>query len=468
MIKRSWWGAKRADAPIVEAVPSKKDGRMGRRTVLERLALGGAGAMLGLPLFESIVARDARAAETKPIRMLAFYVPCGMHMPLWTPTKQGAGYDLPPILQPIAGIQGKVNVITGLANDPAFPDGPGDHASGTGAFLTNAHPKKTEGPDVSNGISVDQVAANALGEQTHIPSMQLGIDGGSGVGDCDSGYSCAYAHNISWASATQPLQKLVNPSVVWDQLFAGLSPTDTAEEKAKQLLYRKSILDYVSADAKALQQRLGASDRAKLDQYLTGVSELEKKIQKSTNGPSCTPSEKPDDPGTLEQHVDVMMELMALAMQCDSTRVISFMLANAGSNRVYDFLGISLGHHEASHHMDAQANFDILTTIDTWEVLQFAKLCERLDDMIDVDGKTVLDNSLIYFSSEIEDGNSHYHRNMPILLAGGAGGAVPTGRHLVYDESVSVGQLYVSMLQALQVDAASFGDATSPLPNLKV
>lgn len=463
MIKRSWWGARRADSPIVSAVPSKQ---MGRRKVLERLALGGAGAMLGLPLFESIIARDARAADAKPRRMLVFYVPCGIHMPKWTPTQQGAGYDLPPILQPLVNVKDKVNVITGLANDPAFPDGPGDHASGTGAFLTNAHPKKTEGPDISNGISVDQVAANALAEQTHIASMQLGIDGGGGVGDCDSGYSCAYAHNISWASATQPLQKLVNPSVVWDQLFAGLDPSETAAEKAKQLVYRKSVLDYVSADAKALQNRLGKSDREKLDQYLTGVSELEKKIDKSSMGPMCTPSAKPDDPGTLEEHVDTMIELMALAFQCDSTRVITFMLANAGSNRVYDFLGISLGHHEASHHMDAQANFDILTTIDTWEVAQYAKLCERLDGMMDVDGKSVLDNSLVYFSSEIEDGNSHYHRNMPVLLAGGAGGAITPGRHLVYDESVSVGQLYVSMLQALEVGATTFGDASAALPML--
>lgn len=466
MIKRSWWGARRADAPIVEAVPAKKRGAMGRRSVLERLALGGAGALLGLPLFESIIARDARAADAKPRRLLVFYVPCGIHMAKWTPTKAGAGYDLPPILQPLVNVQGKVNVLSGLANNPAFPDGPGDHASGTGAFLTNAHPKKTEGPDISNGISVDQVAANALAEQTHIASMQLGIDGGGGVGDCDSGYSCAYAHNISWASATQPLQKLVNPSVVWDQLFAGLDPSETAAEKARQLLYRKSILDYVSEDAKKLQQRLGATDRAKLDQYLTGVSELEKKIDKSATGPMCTPSAKPDDPGTLEEHVDLMIELMSLAFQCDSTRVISFMLANAGSNRVYDFLGLSLGHHEASHHMDLQSNFDILTTIDTWEVQQYAKLCERLDGMMDVDGKSVLDNSLVYFGSEIEDGNSHYHRNMPILLAGGAGGAVTPGRHLVYDESVSVGQLYVSMLQALEVDASTFGDASSPLPNL--
>lgn len=455
MIRRTPHGAKRADLS-----------RIGRRSMLGHLALGGAGALLSLPFFESLLGSDARADDATPARLLAFYVPCGIHMANFTPTKEGYFYDLPPILSPLAMIRPKVSVISGLANNPAFPDGSGDHASGTGAFLTIAHPKKTEGADIQNGISVDQVAANALKSKTAIASMQLGIDGGSGVGNCDSGYSCAYAHNISWASETQPLQCLTSPSLVWDQLFAGLDPTQTATEKARQTLYRTSILDYVKEDTTKLEARLGKTDRAKLDQYLNGVSELEAKIQKSAEGPMCNPIARPDDPPTLAEHVDLMTDLMALAFQCDATRVISFMLGNAGSNRVYDFLGISKGHHEASHHMDLQENFDILTTIDTWEVMQFAKLCAKLDAITDVNGKTILDNSLLYFGSEIEDGNTHYHRNMPILLAGGAKGAISPGRHLVYDQSVSVAQLYISMLNATGVPTSSFGDATSPLPGL--
>ena len=434
--------------------------------MLGQLALGGAGALLGLPFFESLLGSEAQADDSAPTRLLAFYVPCGIHMKKFTPTKTGYFYDLPPILAPLAGIRPKVSVISGLTNLPAKPDGAGDHASGTGAFLTVAHPKKTEGADIQNGISMDQVAAEALKAKTAISSMQLGIDGGSGVGNCDSGYSCAYAHNISWTSATQPLQCLTSPSLVWDQLFAGADPTQTSTEKARQLLYRTSILDYLKDDTTKLKTQLGKTDQTKLDQYLSGVSELEAKIQKSAAGPMCNPIAKPDKPASVQEHVDIMTDLMALAFQCDATRVISFMLGNAGSNRVYDFLGISQGHHQASHHMDLPENFDILTTIDTWEVAQFAKLCQKLDAITDINGKTVLDNSLVYFGSEIEDGNSHSHHNMPVLLAGGASGAISPGRHLVYDDSVSVAQLYVSMLNAVGVPTTSFGDATSGLPDL--
>jgi len=455
MITRTPRGVKQADLS-----------RVGRRRMLGQLALGGAGALLGLPFFESLLGSDAHADDSAPKRLIAFYVPCGIHMANFTPKKEGYFYDLPPILAPLTSIRPKVSVISGLTNQPAFPDGTGDHASGTGAFLTVAHPKKTEGADIQNGISMDQVAANALKSKTAIASMQLGIDGGSGVGNCDSGYSCAYAHNISWTSPTQALQCLTSPSLVWDQLFAGTDPTQTATEKARQMLYHTSILDYLKDDTTQLQSRLGKTDQIKLDQYLSGVSELEGKIKKSAEGPMCNPIAKPDDPPTVQEHVDIMTDLMALAFQCDATRVISFMLANAGSGRVYNFLGLSKGHHEASHHMDLQENFDILTTIDTWEVEQFAKLCQKLDAITDVNGKTILDNSLLYFGSEIEDGNTHAHRNMPILLAGGANGAISPGRHLVYDKSFSVAQLYISMLTAMGVPTSSFGDATSPLPKL--
>ena len=440
--------------------------RVGRRRMLGHLALGGAGALLGVPFFESLFGSDAHADDTAPIRLLAFYVPCGIHMKNFTPTKTGYFYDLPPSLAPLSNVRPKVSVISGLSNVPAKPDGAGDHASGTGAFLTVAHPKKTEAADIMNGISVDQVAANALKSKTAIGSMQLGIDGGSGVGNCDSGYSCAYAHNISWTSPTQALQCLTSPGLVWDQLFAGADPTQTTKEKARQMLYRTSILDYVKDDTTKLESKLGKTDKIKLDQYLTGVAELEGKIQKSAMGPACNPIDKPDDPPTVQEHVDIMTDLMALAFQCDATRVISFMLGNAGSNRVYDFLGISKGHHEASHHMDLQENFDILTKINTWEITQFAKLCEKLDAVTDINGKSVLDNSLIYLGSEIEDGNTHSHLNMPILLAGGANGAISPGRHLVYDKSSSVAQLYISMLDAIGVPTSTFGDSSSPLAKL--
>ncbi len=439
-------------------------GRKTRRGLSRRLFLGGAGVALGLPMFESLLGSQARAAEEQPRRILAYYIPDGIHMPAWRPTVEGPGYDLPTILAPIASVQSKVNVISGLANFPARPDGPGDHASGTGAFLTVAHPYKTSGADIQNGVSMDQVAAEHLKDLVRIPSMQLGIEGGNGVGDCDSGYSCAYARNISWTSATQPLPKVTSPGVVFDQLFQGFDPQTTAEEKLRRLHYRSSILDYVREDAKSLQTRLGATDRIKLDQYLTAVDDLEAQIEKLKTGPSCDPIPKPADPGDLIEHVAIMTQLMVLAFQCDATRVISFMLANAGSNRSYDFLGVSGGHHEISHHQDLQANFDALTIIDTWEVQMFANLLEQLDAVVDIDGNTLLDNSLCFFSSEISDGNAHNHDDMPILLAGRGGGDVVSGRHLVYGGDPSVAKLFISMLQNVGSPVNDFGDASGALP----
>lgn len=437
-----------------------------RRGLGRRAFLGGAGVALTLPWLESLQDKRAFAADGAPKRILAYYVPDGVHMPRWRPTVVGTNYDLPTILAPLGDLKAKVNVLSGLANRPAKPDGPGDHASGTGAFLTVAHPKKTQGADIQNGISMDQVAAGVLKEFTRIPSLQIGIDGGNGVGDCDSGYSCAYARNISWASSTQPLPKLTSPSAVFDQLFLGFDPGATAEELAKRRLYQTSVLDYVREDAKSLQSRLGSTDRAKLDQYLTGVDELEEKIAKAATGPVCEPIDRPQDPGDIVAHSEIMNRLMTLAFQCDATRVISFMLANAGSNRSYEFLGVSGGHHEISHHQDLQSNFDKLTTIDTWEVQQFANLLQMLDEVEDIDGKTLLDNSLLFFSSEISDGNRHNHNDMPILLAGSAGGAIQTGRHVVFEGEPSVAKLFVSMLNAVGVDANDFGDDSGPLANL--
>lgn len=448
---------------ISRKTPTKSNrSRLGRRAFL-----GGAGALLGLPWMESLMGGgQAFAGQEKVKRILAFYVPDGMHMQRFRPNAVGANYDLPEILSPLGTLKSKVNVLSGLTNAPARPDGPGDHASGTGAFLTVAHPKKTQGADIENGISMDQVAAGALKELTRIPSLQLGIDGGSGVGDCDSGYSCAYANNISWASATQPLPKITSPSVLFDQIFQGFDPEATAEEIAKRTGYRTSILDYVRQDAKSLQNRLGKTDRVKLDQYLTGIEDLEDKIEKASSGPVCEAIPRPNDPGDLETHIAIMTQLMTLAFQCDTTRVISFMLANAGSNRSYEFLGVQGGHHEISHHQDLQENFDKLTIIDKWEVQQFTNLIAALDAVEEADGSTLLDNSLVFFSSEISDGNAHNHNDMPILLAGTGAGAITSGRHIVYPDDTSVAKLFISMLDATGVPTSSFGDSTGGLEDL--
>lgn len=440
-----------------------------RHKLSRRLFLGGAGAVLTLPFFESMVAKNAKAEPNDLRRILAFYLPDGIHMANFTPDEAGEQYTLKRILEPIAPIRQKVLVLTGLANLPARPDGPGDHAAGTAGFLTCRHVVKTEGSNIKNGISMDQVAAAHMGAATRIPSLQIGIDGGSGAGDCDSGYSCAYARNISWASETQPLPKTVNPQVVWDILFGGFDPKATAEEQGRQKTYRTSVLDYVLGEANSLSGKLGTTDKRKLDEYMTGVSELEKKIQKTGTGPLCTAIDRPPAELPYPEHVKMMLDLIALAVQCDSTRVVSFMLGNAGSNRSYPFLyangqPISQGHHEISHHQDIQENFDKLTEIGRWEVEQFTYLLTALDKIDEGNGITALDTSAVFFSSEIEDGNAHRHKNLPVLVGGSLSGTFKTGQHVVLPDETPMANLFISMLKGIGAPIEAFGDnGTGPL-----
>jgi hypothetical protein len=440
---------------------------MKRFKLSRRVFLGGAGAILALPALESLMPRKAHAEPTDARRILAFYVPCGIHMAAWTPQQVGPLSTLPTILEPLAPVQDKILVLSGLANAAASVPVAGDHARGTGSFLTCRTVEKTEGANIKNGISMDQVAAQHLAQFTRIPSMQIGIDGGSAAGDCDSGYSCAYARNISWASDTQPLPKTVNPQVVWDLLFDGFDPEATAEEKARQTLYRTSVLDHVLEEANALKLRLGKTDQLKLDEYMTGVSELEKKIQKANTGPVCTSIDRPPGDLPFPEHVKMMLDLITLAFQCDATRVVSFMLANAGSNRGFGFLEVPEGHHELSHHQGDPAKHAKLTTINRWEVEQLAYLLTKMDSIDEGNGTTLLDNSAVFFSSEIEDGDAHRHRNLPVVVGGGLGGKFNTGRHVEYPEDTPIADLYISMLQGVGADINSFGnDGTGPLADL--
>jgi hypothetical protein len=441
---------------------------IGYRKLSRRVFLGGAGAVLALPWLQSALPRAARAqSKAPPTRFLGYYLPCGIRMEHWTPDNEGASYDLKPIMAPIgtAMLQAKVSMLTGLANIPAKPDGPGDHASGTGAFLTNAHPHKTEGADIQNGISLDQRLAQMIAGDTPLPSLQVGIDGGDSAGGCDSGYSCAYARNISWSGPATPLAKLTDPRTVFDRLFAGFDPGASAAETERRLRQSKSLLDYTLSDASALHKRLGKTDQHKLDEYMTGVRELEQRLTTASQAPTCDPGARPEGDLAYPDHVKMMTDLMVLAFQCDVTRVTTFMLGNAGSNRNYDFIGANVGHHDASHHQGDPTKLDQLTTIGTWEIEQFAYLLTKLQ-AVDEGGESLLDHSVVFLSSEIEDGNSHSHYNMPILLAGSASGQFTPGRHVKYADDQSIGKLFVSILQALGVPDTTFGDANEPLSGL--
>ena len=444
---------------------------IGRRKSSRRAFLGGAGAVLALPWLESALPRTARSGTARaqnkpPMRFLGYYVPNGIRMSDWTPKAEGAGYPLSTILAPLGALQSQVTVLSGLANKPAKPDGPGDHASGTAAFLTNAHPFKTEGANIANGISLDQRLAEALGEDTALRSLQLGIDGGGNSGGCDSGYSCAYSNNVSWAAAATPLPKLTDARTAFERLFAGFDAGESAAQQAARLRRNSSLLDYVLADARTLGMRLGARDRKKLDEYMNAVRELELRLEGSASGPMCDPGMDPVNPAAFPERVKLMSDLMVLAFECDVTRFATFMLGNAASGRSYDFIGVSGAHHEISHHQDNADQLAKLTKIDIWEIEQFAYLLGKLQ-AIDEGGESLLQHSVVFFSSEIEDGNSHAHVNMPILLAGAAGGAFTPGRHLVWKDQSSVGKLFVSILQAFGLPDTKFGlDGQGPLAGL--
>jgi hypothetical protein len=439
-----------------------------------RLVLGGAASLVGLPFLESALPRAARAAAaTAPVRLVYIYLPNGLDMATFRPTTVGADYTLPPMFAGLDALKGDFSIVTGLENANAKPDGPGDHAAGTSSFITCAHAFKSE-TNIKIGASADQVAAKKLGLATRLPSLQLGIDGGGGTGNCDSGYSCAYTRNISWADEVTPLPKIVDPAQAFNQLFQGYDPGASAAESEKRRAYEKSVLDFVLEDVGALSPKLGATDKTKLEQYLTSVRELEKRVVELGPQVTCTPGTAPPKKDQLDYpaHVKAMMELISLAFACDATRVVTLMFGNAVSGRTHSFLGVSGGHHDISHHMNDPGLIAQLAKIGAWEMQQLGFLLGRLKEQPDsVEGQSLLHNSAVFCSSDISDGNRHNHDDMPIVLGGHGGGRLKPGQHVRYaaEKGASkqkVSNLLVTMLEAAGVTGARVGDSTGPLSEI--
>lgn len=436
-----------------------------------RTFLRGAGVAMGLPLLDAMIPSFARAQGGMPARprsrFIAFYVPCGIHMASWDPATEGRDFEMTPILAPVADFRDRMTLIAGVHNRPARPDGPGDHAAGTGSFLTAAHCFKTDGANIRNGVSIDQLIASRVGQGHRFPSLVLGAEGGGNAGGCDSGYSCAYSRNISWIDEDTPAAKETNPRSVFNRLFGadvdGLPP----EIAARKALYRRSILDYVRDDTERLRGRLGHTDRLKIDEYLAGVRDLERQIDLSEQS-ACDPGPRPDRADDFRGTIRQMLALTVTAIRCDLTPVVTFMLGNGGSNRPFPWLNIAEGHHQLSHHQGNPVNHQKLEAINIWEMEQLAWLCRELDAIEEADG-SALDNSTIFFSSEIEDGNSHSHFDLPILLLGKAGGALAGGTYVRYpgdrNTGPSIANLFISLARLSGVDdLAQFGDdSTGPL-----
>ena len=447
-----------------------------------RSVLRGLGVSMALPWFESLACRDSsgtRAAlaasrsNASPQRMAFIFVPNGIHLPDWTPKNLGHGYDLPKILKPLAPVQDELMVLSGLTHDKgrANGDGAGDHARSASVFLTGAQPRKTAGQNIRSGVSVDQIAAQAAGHATRFASLELGCEAGRSAGNCDSGYSCAYSSNIAWSSASTPVGKETNPRAVFERLF---SETDgkTRDRKAEQRERLKmSVLDFISEDARLLQKSMATQDKRKLDEFLNGVREVEQRIERSTEENDqdfdLDYPRPPNTPRDYGEHLRLMCDMMVLAFQTDRTRIASCMFADAGSNRSYRNINVSDGHHGLSHHRDDPAKLDKISRINQFHVTQLAYFLKKLKETPD-GYSNLLDNSMICYGSAISDGNRHNNENLPILLAGKAGGRIDSGRHVQVAPETPMCNLFMSMLERFGTPDDFVGDSTGRLSELQL
>ncbi|MBL9206003.1 MAG: DUF1552 domain-containing protein [Opitutaceae bacterium] len=442
--------------------------------------LRGVGACIALPSLASLVPSRLLAADAltglattstgAPLRTAFVYFPNGAIPASWWPDVAGTAFQFGPTLAPLASLRDQVQVLGGLDHANANPgdDGGGDHARGNGVFLTGVRLNKSA-TDVRAGVSIDQVIARQVGHLTRFPSLELSCENGRRSGACDSGYACAYQFNLSWRNATTPMPPESNPRLLFERLF-GAGPHGLRTENVRRRMEaRRSVLDFVMEDTRRLQGRLDRQDRDKIDQYLTGIREVETRIQQSERfGPQVdprleTPSGVPESHG---EHVRMMYDLLVLAFQTDSTRVATFALAHDGDNRSFGEIGIPEGHHDLSHHQGNQERIAKIARIDRWYADQFARFLQRLEDSRDVDGNSILQNTRIVYGSGNADANRHTHDNLPLVLAGGGGGMLTPGRYVRFG-SKPMSNLYLSLAEQAGVTGLErFGDSTGRLTNL--
>jgi hypothetical protein len=439
---------------------------LNRRTVLR-----GLGTAVALPFLEAMIpaarAADAAAHQpARPKRLSVFYTPNGMTMDAYRPATVGADYALPSTLAPLEPFRADMVVVSGLGHPQAaaFGDRPAGHGRSCPAFLTGAHARQTEGPDIRCGVSMDQVFAAHSGQATSIPSLELGIDQASLLGSCDINYSCAYTNGISWLTPTVPLPVAANPRDVFERLFGDGDALDPASRLA-EARRRTSILDFVREDAARLSGRLGAEDRRKLDEYLDAARSIEQRIQRAAKGPVAEAgsfAQPAGIPADFAEHVRLMIDLQVMAMQADLTRVATFMLGREISNRTYPEIGVPDSHHMLSHHGRSAEKMAQLAKINRYHMEFFAYALKRLKETRDGEG-SLLDSTLVIRGSAFGDSNDHDFMDLPVIVAGGL---VKGGRHIAAEKGTSMSNLLLAGLQLLDVPAAKFGDSTGPLAGL--
>jgi hypothetical protein len=427
--------------------------------------------MMALPWLPSIASREVRAAveagKGLPMRAAWLYVPNGVNVEQWMPEGQGRDYGLSASLKVLEAQRGDFTVWSGLSHDKAraHGNGGGDHARATATYLTGCMPKKTAGADLMLGESVDQIAARRIGRETRLSSLELSTDGQRTAGRCDSGYSCAYQFNLAWKSETMPMAPEMDPRLAFERLFGlGSVTMGSGPEAARARRVRRSVLDSVMEEAKGLQKVAAPADRRKLEEYLDSVREMERRLEHAETAVTQVPASAVPTgiPERYEDHIRAMLDLMVLAFQTDSTRVITFLLAHDGSNRSFPELGVAEAHHELSHHQRNPEKLRKIAEIDRFYLRQFGYLVDKLKRVSEGEG-SLLDRSMIVYGGGICDGDRHNHDNLPILMAGGGASGLKHGRRVVLDGEVPMTNMHLAVLERLGVQAERVGDSTGKL-----
>jgi len=430
-----------------------------------RQVLRGLGASIALPTLMSASPAFAKSVSKEvPTRMAFVYVPNGAIPAAWWPAGEGGtDFALSPTLAPLVNVRKSLQVISGLdcVSADAGPDGAGDHARAGGTFLTGVRIKKTAGSDIRAGVSLDQAVANEIGHHTRFASLELTCDVVRKSGECDSGYACAYEYNLSWTSPNQPLAPEHNPQFAFERLFGEGARHERVANLKRRESEQHSILDYVLEDAKSLDAKLDGRDRQKLDQYLTSVREIEQRIAVSRTMPVANPDvDAPAGvPANYSDHVSLMFDMLLLAFQTDSTRIGTLLVAREGSNRPFNDIGISSGHHDLTHHKNSPEIIEKVKLIDRWYVEHLAAFLEKMQKTEEADGQSLLHHSMVLYGSGNADGNRHTHVNLPVVLAGAGGGAFQTGRY-IKAKSQPIPNLFLSMADAMGTNLPSHGDST--------
>ena len=439
-----------------------------RRTVLR-----GLGATLALPLLDSMVpalTAQSRTAAAPVTRFGVFYVPNGMSMPYWYPQTEGPLDELPPTLRSLEAFKDRVLICGGLDDESAnLVKGGGDHARSAGTFLTCVPYKITNGADVSNAVSMDQIAARELSKETQLASLELGIESNAMLGNCDGGASCAYTNTIAWRTPTTPLPIENDPRAIFERMFGTTGSTDPAA-RLERMRRDRSILDLVGAELNGLERVVGPGDQVKLEEYLEAVRDIERRISmaEEQNTRELPVVDQPIGvPNDYAEHARLQMDLLALAYQTDLTRISTFMLAREVSGRAYPEIGVSDSHHPLSHHQDEPAKLERLHKINEYQVQQFAYLVEKLDAIPEGDG-SMLDSTLFLYGTGISDSNTHFHDDLPIALVGGKNAGIKGGRYIRYPADTPLANLHVTILEKLGVPVEALGDSTGQLDRLTV